>query len=86
MSDDFQVGDLAICVLALPPLRQGAIYRIAQVLELRGEAGVNVREIDVISLGYVGIKASRFRKLPKADEQFTQSMRALKPHKVEEPA
>lgn len=82
---DFQVGDFVVCVDAsmLPTshnetgLTEGRLYRISaihsdeQCVRLFGFIPPPLRSGWHLQL--------RFRKLPKADEQFTEQMRALRP-------
>lgn len=87
---DFKVGDVVVCVDGSPcrrapyvgapfSFKEGQIGRISRIhmtdiglgLEFPGHPG---------KMG-VGLHESRFRHLPKSDEQFTEQMRALKPRK-----
>jgi hypothetical protein len=93
MSDDFQVGDVVVCVGPLEPgddrfgIHETRLYRIRAV----GTSTVERMPI----LNFVGLLEPApwegwlfhcFRKLPRADEQFTEQMRACKPVRVSEPA
>jgi len=89
---DFNVGDCVVCVdngpseygLTAEELRIGGIYRVTGLHTARegyrdaGKPGVLLG--GVRSKGGSGsFGASRFRHLPKADEQFITEMRAIKP-------
>lgn len=90
MSDDFQPGDLVVCITVGPidrparmvsagmhKLRLGHIYRVARV----GFCPVT-REVGLRLVGHPHssinshVRAIRFRKLPPADEQFTADLKA----------
>jgi len=81
----FQVGDVVIKVTGR---YAGLIGRVTGLDFWPG--GKGVPPCDVLHLekphpetpNRHGWVAKNFRKLPKADEQFTEQMRALKPKKV----
>lgn len=97
MKIDYDVGDVVVCVEStnlpasnpLPPMRRGEIGRVAWI----GESYDRVAKRDDLGVALEGrndglwaYHARCFRKLPRADDTFTEQMRALRPHKVEEPA
>lgn len=90
MKIDYDVGDVVVCVddsgglFDLPVVRFGQIERVSQIVECEG-GGLGVELIGKTHPDWA-YGAERFRKLPKADDTFTEQMRALRPHKVEEPA
>lgn len=98
MGEDFKPGDVVVCVddssarhTGGPvPFRRGDLLRVAKA---------KLHPVSyVFSLGFVGLEwpgkpglhaayhADRFRKLPKADEEFTASIRACKPFRNRVPA
>jgi len=97
MADDFQVGDVVVCVddgpivcphdplivhdgtLAAKRRSVGRIFEIEPGLDWVCACRVVHTEVGA------GV-AIRFRRLPKADGRFAEQMRALKPHRVREPA
>jgi len=87
----FKIGDVVVCVDASPPQVGGAmirlrlrhVYRISDV-HSHGTVLVNDEPPHVTGRRWGGWCSSRFRHLPKADNNFTASMRALRPLKVEE--
>lgn len=95
MGEDFKVGDVVVCVddgrdmrgnLRAPvqrskSLRRGHIYRIAWVGMTRARV-FGVKLLDDPAAAFGAWAADRFRKLPKADEQFTADMRACRPHRA----
>lgn len=98
MADDFQVGDVVVCVRDKPlgkmtdmakpywaALKVGALYRVASLVrDASGKRGVTLRGID--NGRWPGWDNDLFRKLPPASDGFTRRIRACLPHKVEEPA
>ena len=96
----FKPGDVVVCVDASPidgfgccdaPVREflheGGVYRISAVRFWGSVCGVQLCDDPNNAVhGYQMTcwHASRFRHLPKADSNFTASMRALRPLKVEE--
>lgn len=88
MSDDFQVGDVVVCINAKPDsfdpkaglLKERAHYRVAVVGPVKGVFCLGFRALpaDKPNTAWAW-NANRFRKLPRADEQFTEMLRALKP-------
>lgn len=98
MSGPFQVGDVVVCVkrsgqrtnsiirrVKGSRLRAGKFYTIRRSFVHAGIPAVLLNEIEPVK-GFVGFPADRFRHLPRATEEFTAQMRALRPIKVEEPA
>lgn len=80
MADDFQSGDVVVCVKSDGRyLRDRAVYRLTAVFSYGFDVGVQVDGLDCARLGFDGIYAWRFRKLPKADDSFAEQMRKLKP-------
>jgi hypothetical protein len=97
MSDDFQIGDVVVCVAGGPivcphdPLvvhdgslapKHRSVGRIVGIDP--GFGGVCMCTVIHTDAG-PGV-AIRFRKLPKADDRFAEQMRALKPHREQVPA
>lgn len=98
MSDEFQVGDVVVCVDDGPlvcPHDPLVIHDGTLAAKLR-----SVGRIETIEAGHpdicclcdliytdagIGV-AARFRKLPKADDRFAEQMRAQKPHREHVPA
>lgn len=88
MKIDYDVGDVVVCVDAdgAPELVAGGYYRVTDIkvaeewYEDAGELGTSLEGVSPTD-GYMDFKASRFRKLPKADDEFTEYMRSMKPHK-----
>lgn len=89
MKDEFQVGDVVVCVNAKPArnpivpiaqlLREGAMYRIAGLpVGNNGEVGLCLDGV-AIPVPMVGFAYDRFRKLPRAEEDFTLRIRACRP-------
>lgn len=85
MKIDYDVGDVVVRVSDVyygedvaPPI--GKPVRVELICDSFGELGVLIS-------GYPSPhfsrqwNAARFRKLPKADEQFTEQMRCIKPAK-----
>lgn len=89
MSKQFKVGDVVVCVAARTKGRIGRVGKVTFTGDptipcnaCGGCAGVSVSCFP--DRGFKGCWCSNaFRHLPKADEQFTTQMRALKPRKVE---
>lgn len=84
---DFQAGDVVVCAHlkrfgtmwdeSVSLLRKGAFYRV------EGWNFIGGLMIDVKSTHPLGgWNSKRFRKLRKADDRFTEQMRALRPAKV----
>lgn len=81
---NFQVGDVVQCVDAKPSMEgyeptelvEGAVYTVYAVgTDPLGQTGLFLDELE--SVGFAGgYLAYRFRKLPKADEQFTADLKA----------
>ncbi len=74
-------------------LRKGLIYRVSKMnapgvpLDGMRPASWHVVLLDTASaFPNLGYRAERFRKIDKADEQFTAQIRACKPVKQREPA
>ena len=88
MQIDYDVGDCVVCVDAhsAPMLRQGGMYRVSAITLVEncyadaGELGVSVEGVKPLP-PYGDFHPRRFRKLPKASDEFTEQMRKLKPHK-----
>jgi len=90
---DFKIGDVVVCVdasarknterhlKAVSRLREGAMYR---VLNLSPTNGLIISCPAAWAEDGFGWKSDRFCHLPKAYSNFTASMRALRPLKVEE--
>jgi hypothetical protein len=98
---NFKVGDVVVCVDVRPfdehPLCVAACKRLSRQAPYR-VLGVGVFEDGTAALN-VGVRnddiyprwnnlwgSYRFRHLPKADEQFTAKIRALKPACESQPA
>jgi len=102
MSGEFKPGDVVVCVNDAPcrccntawPVRVGSLHRVAAVgrgfnrpMRLWADALHLVGWPDMPRHpAFHGVNAARFRHLPKADEQFTAEMRAIRPVREEEPA
>lgn len=95
MADDFQVGDVVVCINDdICPVvggqhsyRKGAIYRVAIVRTVKDYLGRPATGLKAVGLeNEAGRNIICFRKLPKADEQFTADMRACRPHRNRVPA
>lgn len=90
MSDDFQVGDVVVCVddkaqgYSGDNVLRGRHYRIASFIKRHGITGCTLEGMNPDP--YLGYAIKRFRKLPRADESFTEQMRACRPTRVGEPA
>jgi hypothetical protein len=96
MSEEFQVGDVVVCVCDRSPtcigrslseqLRQGVLYRITATLLAADGLSVLVNgeapHTCACHIGEAGWHPDRFRKLPRADEEFTRQIRACKPQRV----
>lgn len=97
---DFQVGDVVCCIddseddrhTLQPPfpefIKRGRLYRaVALTMTSPGVQGVRLQgDPNNVPFPHGSWARDRFRKLPKADEQFTQSIRACKPHHNRVPA
>lgn len=89
MSGPFKVGDVVVCVDAPPTTnygswlpKRGAIYSISATCigNVTGKACVRLAQDPEPKPDADGDwYARRFQLLPKADEQFTAQMRAIKP-------
>lgn len=91
----FKVGEVVVCVddrlnpdFGPSRLRRGKFYKVARIgaicnNSVFGRGGTLFLE-EVPSESLSGFSAKRFRKLPKADQSFTDMIRACKP--VKEPA
>jgi hypothetical protein len=97
MADDFQVGDVVVCVDDGPiicphdpiVIHDGSLAAkrrsVGRIIAIQpGFGGVCMCNV-VLTDGGAGVEA-RFRKLPKADDRFAEQMRALKPHREKVPA
>jgi len=91
MADDWQPGDLALCVDDgprefddNPAIKRGCVYRVYQVgTDPFGLFGLCLDEVE--SNGYAGgYLADRFRKItpPEADEFDREVIKLMKPAKV----
>lgn len=86
MGEDFKPGDVAVYVGApdgsnTSRLAIGSLHRVERVLvSPDGDLGLQ------ISARQWPVYATSFRKLPKADEEFTASIRACKPSRNRVPA
>lgn len=90
----FAPGDVVVCVdaqpceegYAPPELTEGAHYTIFEVgFDQFDNPGVFLDELE--SRGFAGgYLAYRFRHIDKADDTFTEQMRALKPQRGKVPA
>lgn len=87
MGEDFKPGDLCVCINDdTCPVRGGEhgyrknrIYRVAVVKTGRDDFGRLVTGLKAVGLEHELYRnVVCFRKLPKADEQFTAAMRACK--------
>jgi len=85
MSEEFQVGDVVVCVLSGPTIEQGEIHRIEGFRVGSELSMLGVSELGLFLKGKRSrtVKGSydarRFQKLPRADEEFTRQIRACKP-------
>lgn len=101
MADDFQVGDVVVCVNAdmidcphdpevlhagFEAPARGAIGRVRAIAPAPAPEGERWCGCTAIFTDDGAGIIARFRKLPKADDRFAEQMRALKPHRVREPA
>ena len=94
MSDDFNVGDVVVCfrepsgwIASDWEPKVGSFYSIAGIdVDTTGVAIIDLREDPSCFSDDGAWEAAAFRKLPRADEQFTEQMRACKPVRVSEPA
>lgn len=103
VGDDFQVGDVVVCVDDSPyrsrdvkgkpwPMAKGSTWRVSDVLVARlgplaGQVLLRFHAEPPLSRAWKrGWYHARFRKLSKADEQFTEQMRQCKPHRNRVPA
>lgn len=90
MSGPFQVGDVVEKFKGpCSEIPRGAILRIERIVAHHWSWPDTSG--DALHFGYPweakeGWNSLNFRHLPKADEQFTAQMHALRPIKVEEPA
>lgn len=99
MGEDFKPGDVVVCVDAWTPsmpngrapaeyseLREGSMYRVRSLWnDSRFGPCLTLNEVEARSVNG-GFLCWRFRKLPKADEEFTASIRACKPSHNRVPA
>jgi hypothetical protein len=94
MGDDFQAGDVVVAVSHdICPLHAdraddapemiGRIYRISATVPATLDGCIGGARLE----GRPDLRCvGTLRKLPKADDRFAEQMRALKPHRVREPA
>jgi hypothetical protein len=92
MKNPFQIGDIVACVDASPcthdrgrelvacPYRRGDIAKVVDVYSYGIALEPNKH------MPHAFIRASRFRHLRKADDQFTMAVRACRPVKDLVPA
>lgn len=92
MGEDFKPGDVAVCISdewisythGAPPHftapRKGSLYRVSDV---GSEAVCDWLRLHGLDHRW---STTNFRKLPKADEEFTASIRACKPSRNRVPA
>jgi hypothetical protein len=85
---DIQAGDVVVCVnvdpapyWGPPPLTLRAVYRVEDVLGIDDGDGVGIVIQGVSAAPCLAFYSYRFKKLPKADESFTQQIRACRPIK-----
>jgi len=91
MSEEFQVGDVVVCVDADTParpgyfspdqIRNGDLYRLSDTFIDEWGDCIKVAGIVAHTVNG-GFLAARFRKLPRADEEFTRQIRACKPQRT----
>jgi len=100
MADEFQVGDLAVCVDDSPcretpypgcpfGLSKGAVFRVtaAWIDPEDGIQGLNLMGVRNEQDGlFAGYSAHRFQKLPPASPEFISLIRSLSPGRVTEDA
>lgn len=89
MSGPFQVGDVVVCIVAADGRekwepQKNAVYRVAGV-NRNGDIDLEEDPFKFPPDEFAWEK-DEFRHLPRATEEFTAQMRALRPLKVEEPA
>lgn len=85
MQIDYDVGDVVVCISTptchsaydIGKVKKGAMYRVDRFVF--GGQAVHLCGIDWTNPN--GMWAHRFRKLPKASDEFTEQMRKLKPNK-----
>lgn len=91
MKIDYDVGDVVVCLIDDPTMRErgmkkGAMHRV-QALFHHHSGELGVRFYTVGSGRYPGYRARMFRKLPKADAGFTSLIkRKAAPKRVPENA
>lgn len=93
MKIDYDVGDIVVCVDDSPSpewgptrIKIGRFYRVRRIgpnapNSLVNKVGPSVWVEEVEPHSPAGFGWFRFRKLPKADDEFTEYMRSMKPHK-----
>jgi len=88
MSEHFRVGDRVVCVRSESGRNLGKIFVILQARDVDGceyhgkdckSQAVIVNIAEPLPPGSPGWAGCAFKRLPKADEAFTASMRAIKP-------
>lgn len=91
MSEEFNVGDVVVCVNNSPILCERRIHTGGWAPEI----GTIVRVVSLGSddCGCVWLRGNngaglfaRFKKLPKATDEFTRQIRACRPNKSRQPA
>ena len=94
MGEDFKPGDVVVCVEhdecphhanvpADNPEMIGGVFRVARLVPVDPSLGC-CGGLHISGVG--SFCAGTFRKLPKADEEFTASIRACKPSRNRVPA
>lgn len=87
---DYDVGDVVVCVRAGASISKGEIGRVAGFRHgptLDSDGFISHLGVYIEGRKSTGSKgsynANRFRKLPKAEDDFTAFMRQMKPTKVD---
>lgn len=87
MRIDYDVGDVVVCVIPGVSIGVGQIGRVSGFRNGNGKSMLGECNLGVFLVGkqaksrHGSYDARRFRKLPKADEEFTEYMRRMKPAK-----
>lgn len=89
----FEVGDVVVCIIAGPSIREGEVcrivgFRVGPETSLLGKSSLGIFLKGKTSTGRKGsYAADRFRKLPPAEPEFINLIRGLKaPTKIREDA
>ena len=86
MADDWQKGDLALCVNARPcsccgdgfPLAPGSVWTVERAWDYRGTLALDLAGVPAAPFHTRGIAATRFRKInPLTDEERDETWRDL---------